>query len=101
MTIRDVKRLQEQYEVDYYQDLIDNGNAWKMEGAIGRRCMSYLNAGVCFLPLVDHYDYWGNEIPSRNKVANGSTGSLSLAKEFWSDDVRVTEYFDLERQLFI
>lgn len=101
MTIRGIRKLQEQYEVDYYQEIIDNGMAWKMEGRIGRKCMDLLSTGVCFLPLEDHYDYWGNEIPSRNKVANGSLGSLSLAKSFWSDDIKVIEYFDYDNQLFI
>ena len=100
MTIREIKELQEQYGVDYYQDLIDTGMAWKMEGSIGRKCMSYLSSGVCFLPLKSHYDYWGNEVPSRNKVANGTMGSLSLSKEFWSDESKYDMFFDLQAELY-
>lgn len=100
MTIREVKRLQEQYEVDYYQEIIDSGLAWKMEGSVGRKCMEYLSAGVCYLPLTTYYDYWGNEVPSRTKVADGTRGSLSLAKEFWGDEVRYEDYFDFEKQLY-
>jgi len=100
MTIRDINELQQQFEVDYYQEIIESGLAWNMQGRIGRRCMEYLKSGVCYLPLVDHYDYWGNEVPSRSKVANGSPGSLSLAKKFWSDNTKYESYFDFETQLY-
>lgn len=101
MKIKEIRLLQEQWNVSEYQDLIDSGSAWLMEGSIGRRCMSYLKTGVCFLPNKVYYDYWGNEIPSRDKVASGTTGSLELSKDFWSDEEGYTEFFDLEQQLFI
>ena len=103
MNIKTIYKLQREYGLAEMQEAINTGMAWKMEGRIGRKCMDLLSNGVCFLPLQDHYDYWGNEIPSRNKVANGSLGSLSLAKSFWSDDIKVTDFFDCElyKQLFI
>lgn len=99
MTIRGIRELQKQYEVSYYQEIIDNGMAWKMEGRIGRKCMSYLSSGVCYLPLKTHYDYWGNEVPSRTNVPYGTMGSLSLSKEFWSNAEEVIRLFTLEKEL--
>ncbi len=46
------------------------------------------------------YDYWGNEVPSRTKLANGSPGSLSLAKDFWSNEDEYNSYFDFQTQLY-
>ena len=93
MTKKEITILQEKYEVYYYQEIIDNGMAWKMEGRIGRMAMEYLNAGACFLPLKAHYDYWGNEYPSRTKVNPGSTGSLLNAKRFWTNKEKYSAYF--------
>lgn len=93
MTLRDLRKLQKQYEVGYYQEIIDNGMAWKMEGRVARKAMEYLSIGACFLPLTTHNDYWGNEIPARTKVKSGSMGSLLNSKSFWTDIEKYTAYF--------
>lgn len=93
MTKKEITILQEKYEVYYYQEIIDNGMAWKMEGRVGRKAMEYLSIGACFLPLTTHYDYWGNEIPARTKVDSGSMGSLLNAKRFWTDTEKYSAYF--------
>lgn len=62
------------------QALIDSGQAWMMEGHVGRAAMEAIEAGVCVLGEVGHRDYWGNYIPSRHEVAAGTKGSAEYAE---------------------
>jgi hypothetical protein len=57
------------------QKLINSGQAWKLEGAVGRACMAMIEAGECMLGEVGHRDYWGNYVPSRYEVEAGTKGS--------------------------
>lgn len=99
MTKQEIEELQKIYKIQDMQNWINSGAAWRMEGTIGRKCMSYLSVGVCYLPLKPHYDFWGNEVPSRTNVPTGTMGSLSLSKEFWSDTEKVIRFFTLEEEL--
>jgi hypothetical protein len=58
-----------------YQDLIDSGQAWLMEGHVGRTAMTLIEDGFCMLGTEGHRDYWGNYIPSRAEVVPGTKGS--------------------------
>lgn len=93
MTKQEIEELQKSYNIQDIQNWINSGAAWKMEGNIGRKAMEYLSVGACFLPLKAHYDYWGNEYPSRTKVNPGSTGSLLNAKRFWTNKEKYSAYF--------
>jgi len=64
-----------------YQDLIDSGQAWQMEGHVGRTAMGLIEAGVCTLGEIGHRDYWGNYIPSRHEVEPGTKGSIEYVEE--------------------
>lgn len=66
------------------QALIDSGRAWKMEGSCGRAAMAMLESGACFLPETAHSDYWGNRVPSRNDLKEGTKGTLGNAARYWS-----------------
>jgi hypothetical protein len=63
------------------QGLIDSGNAWRLEGSVGRECMRALECGACHLPKVSHRDAYGNRVPAYFMVAPGSTGSVELWAE--------------------
>lgn len=63
------------------QELIDSGTAWKLEGSVGRAAMACLKSGCCVLGERGYRDYYGNYVPSRTEVLEGSFGSLSYAKE--------------------
>lgn len=74
------------YEVPHVmQSLIDSGAVWKMEGSCGRTAMSMLETGACFLPESPSKDYWGNYIPSRNELKDGTKGTLSNSVAFWKN----------------
>jgi hypothetical protein len=64
-----------------YQDLINSGMAWKLEGHVGRTAMSLIEQGVCMLGEQGHRDYYGNYVPSRFEVQPGTKGSPEYRKE--------------------
>lgn len=73
--IHQIKKAQKSISVDTLQGLINNGQAWKMEGYIGRHCMDALRSGMCMLPKKAFYDYYGNKVPSRDEVKKGGMGT--------------------------
>jgi hypothetical protein len=84
MTIKEIIKLQEAYNVTELQNRIFNGSVWSFQGSAGRFAMSMLESGVCFLGEAATYDYYGNRIPSRNDLEDGTKGTLGNAIQFWS-----------------
>ena len=70
----------EEEQLDCYQELINSGDAWRMEGHIGRTASRLIEDGLCILGEVGHRDYYGNYVPSRDEVEPGSEGSLQYAE---------------------
>ncbi len=58
------------------QDLINSGDAWHLEGSIGRAAMDCIDSGICILGEAGHRDFWGNYVPSRYEVKPGTKGSV-------------------------
>lgn len=52
-----------------------NAGMWGLEGSAGRRMMEFIDAGLCMLGRNRARDYWGNVIPSRDDVKEGTKGS--------------------------
>ena len=86
MHIQTIRKHQREQGYDQMQSLIESGTAWKMEGAVGRTAMELLRSGACFLPKQSHRDYYGNRIPSRTEVKEGTTGSLQNAIKFFTEN---------------
>lgn len=78
--------LAESFEDDHekqvaeLQKLIDSGQAWRLEGSIGRIAMDAIESGDCILGEKSYRDYWGNYVPSRHEVVPGSKGSIEYAQ---------------------
>jgi hypothetical protein len=72
-----IRRAQDE-EALGLQRLIDEG-IWSLEGAIGRAMMRAIEEGRCTLGPSPARDYWGNRIPSRSEVVEGSVGSVAYA----------------------
>jgi hypothetical protein len=66
--------------IETYQELINNGQAWRLEGSVGRTAMALIESGQCILGEVGHHDYWGNYVPSRHEVQPGTKGSVEYAE---------------------
>lgn len=64
-----------------YQYLINTGQAWRLEGHVGRTAMDLLKQGRCALGLQPYTDYYGGRIPSRHEVKAGSMGSLEYVSK--------------------
>jgi hypothetical protein len=62
-----------------YQEMIDSGMAWRMEGSVGRNAMRLIELGFCVLGEHGHLDFYGNYVPSRFEVKPGTKGSLEYA----------------------
>jgi hypothetical protein len=71
----------EETAIKTLQQLIDTGQAWHLEGSMGRAAMSAIESGACVLGIVGMKDYWGNYVPSRFEVKPGTKGSPEYAHD--------------------
>lgn len=62
-----------------YQYMIDTGQAWHMEGHVGRTAMRLIEDGFCTLGPTRIKDYWGNTVPAITDVVPGTKGSAEYA----------------------
>jgi hypothetical protein len=61
-----------------YQFLINTGQAWQLEGHVGRTAMNLIEEGVCALGPSSVSDYYGNTLPGRLDVEPGTMGSVEF-----------------------
>jgi hypothetical protein len=61
--------------IEVYQYMIDTGQAWHMEGHVGRTAARLIEDGFCTLGPKRVKDYWGSVVPSRYDVTPGTKGS--------------------------
>lgn len=84
MKEKDIIQLQERYGLTEMQNRINDGSCWLMEGSYGRAAMANLESGACMLPTECHSDYWGNTVPSRDMLQDGTKGTLGNSINFWT-----------------
>jgi hypothetical protein len=82
MNYHSIKKLQKEHGFDSIQNLINTGEAWKLEGSVGREAMRLLESGACMLPKKPHRDYYGNRIPSRDELKPGTKGAFNNVPSF-------------------
>lgn len=90
MTIKEITQLQKEFGYTELQGLINSGLAWQMEGSIGREAMRALESGACYLPTKTFRDYYGNIIPDRNLLEDGTKGTLLNCKRFYENSWMLT-----------
>lgn len=73
-------------EIEGLQQLVDSGQAWLLEGSVGRACADAIEDGVVTLGAVGHRDYWGSYVPSRTEVEPGTKGSIEYAHRVGGDE---------------
>jgi hypothetical protein len=89
--LQDIENIEGEAETaeDYYtsiQRAINSLEAWKFQGSYGRAMMDAIEDGRVMLGRHDTRDYWGNHIPSREQVDDGTKGSrLFVAEKFGED----------------
>jgi len=67
-------------EAKFFQELINSGQVWRLQGSYVRRAMQLLEEGRVMLGKKGHYDYYGNYVPSRYEVKAGTEGSPQYFK---------------------
>ena len=92
MNYKKVEKLQLEMGYSRMQSMINTGIVWQMEGTIGRQAMELLNSGACMLPKSSKLDYYGNKIPSRYEVKNGTTGSFQNSVKYYSDPLTILNW---------
>lgn len=84
MNYAKIKQLQKSHGFADLQSKIDSGLVWKLEGSYGRAAMDALKSGACMLPKVAHRDAYGNRVPSRTDLKDGTTGTYQNSVNFWN-----------------
>jgi hypothetical protein len=66
--------------LDALQALVNTGDAWRLEGSVGRAAMAAIEAHLIALGEQAHRDYYGSRIPSRHEVQPGTDGAAEYAR---------------------
>lgn len=94
LTLNDINTIESDEDVsedEYFLSIqrAINSGAWSLQGSYGRTMMDAINAGRCVLGKTRARDYWGNTIPSRDDVKQGTKGSYEFVAEAmgteWAD----------------
>ena len=84
ITIERITELQKQYGLTNAQNLVYSGQIWGFEGSVGRTAMYLLEVGILMLGEEPTRDYYGNGIPARTMLKEGTKGTLGNSQKFWS-----------------
>lgn len=91
LTLQDINAIESDDvdELEHFQALqraINSGTAWSFQGWYGRSMMAAIEAGFCMLGTKPAQDYWGNRIPSRYEVVEGTKGSAGFVLEAMGEE---------------
>jgi hypothetical protein len=80
LTLNDINTIEGDEEAtmeDYYMAMqrAINSGMWALQGSYGREMMRAIESGFCMLGRDQARDYWGNTIPARDDVQQGTKGS--------------------------
>ncbi len=91
LTLNDINNIEcdeEVSELDYFKSIqrAINSGMWGLQGSYGRTMMEAISSGRCLLGPNRARDYYGNVIPSRDDVKEGTKGSISYVEEAMGGD---------------
>jgi hypothetical protein len=86
LSIKDINNIESEAEVDDQELYASiqraiNGGLWSLQGSYGRAMMQAISDGWCLLGTDSFNDYYGNRIPSRTEVKEGTKGSPEYVLE--------------------
>jgi hypothetical protein len=86
LSIKDINNIESGDAVDEYELYASiqraiNGGLWSLQGSYGRTMMQAISDGWCLLGTDSFNDYYGNRIPSRAEVKEGTKGSPKYVLE--------------------
>ena len=86
LSIKDINNIESEDAVDEYELYASiqraiNGGLWSLQGSYGRTMMQAISDGWCLLGTESFNDYYGNRIPSRTEVKEGTKGSPEYVLE--------------------
>ncbi len=67
------------------QSLVNSGDVWSLEGAMGREAMRLIQSGQLMLGRTACFDFWGNRIPGRYEVKRGTPGSRAYVRQMMGE----------------
>ena len=70
----DIEPSFEEYYISLQRAI--NDGYWGLQGSYGRAMMGAIEDGYCMLGRKGFRDYYGNYIPSRGEVQDGTKGSV-------------------------
>lgn len=92
MNLQDIEIIEGDTEADereYYSALqraINSGSAWSFQGSYGREMMRAIESGCCMLGKTRARDYYGNLIPARDDVKEGTKGSRDFVADSMGEE---------------
>lgn len=91
LTLNDINNIEvdeEVSELDYYRSIqrAINSGMWGLQGSYGRAMMDAISSGYCILGKTGARDYYGNYIPSRDEVKEGTKGSITFVCDRMGED---------------
>jgi len=86
LSIKDINNIESEDAVDEYELYASihraiNGGLWSLQGSYGRTMVQPISDGWCLLGTDSFNDYYGNRIPSRTEVKEGTKGSPEYVLE--------------------
>ena len=96
LTIADINNIESDEpvsEIEYFKSIqrAINSGMWGLQGSYGRTMMDAIRSGYCLLGNNTARDYYGNTIPSRTQVQEGTKGSYDFVADAmgaeWADEM--------------
>ena len=91
--INNIEADEDVSELEYFKSIqrAINSGMWGLQGSYGRAMMHAIESGCCLLGKAGESDYYGNYIPSRDEVKEGTKGSYEFVADAmgaeWADDM--------------